>query len=63
MDGYSVDWVEWGDYVILVIEQYQYDCVFLDCGLLYVIGDDILLKVCGKNFLIFVIFFIVCDSI
>ena len=30
MDGYSIDWVERGDYAISAIDQHEYDCVLLD---------------------------------
>lgn len=63
MDGYSVDWVERGDHAILAIEQHQYDCVLLDRGLPHATGDDILLKVRGKNLSTPVIFLTARDSI
>ena len=63
MDGYSVDWVERGDHAILAIEQHHYDCVLLDRGLPHATGDDILLKVRGKNLSTPVIFLTARDSI
>lgn len=42
MDGYSVDWVERGDYALRAIEQHHYDCVLLDRGLPKQSGDAIL---------------------
>ncbi|WP_130803000.1 response regulator transcription factor [Acinetobacter ihumii] len=42
MDGYSVDWVERGDYAIAAIEQHRYDCILLDRGLPKSTGDDVL---------------------
>lgn len=43
LDGYSVDWVERGDYAIAAIEQHQYDCILLDRGLPKSTGDDVLI--------------------
>ena len=40
LDGYSVDWVEWGDHAILAVEQHQYDCILLDRGLPKASGDE-----------------------
>ena len=42
MDGYSVDWVDRGDYAIAAIEQHQYDCILLDRGLPKSTGDEVL---------------------
>ena len=63
MDGYSVDWVERGDHAILAIEQHQSSGVVLDRGLPHATGDDILLKVRGKNLSTPVIFLTARDSI
>ncbi len=43
MDGYSVDWVERGYYMLFwLLEQHHYDCVLLDRGLPKVTGEEIL---------------------
>lgn len=42
MDGYSVDWVDRGDYAIHAASQQYYDCILLDRGLPQASGDDIL---------------------
>ena len=42
MDGYSVDWVDRGDYAIHAASQQHYDCILLDRGLPQATGDDIL---------------------
>lgn len=42
MDGYSVDWVDRGDYAIHAASQQHYDCILLDRGLPQASGDDIL---------------------
>ena len=55
--------MERGDHAILAIEQHQYDCVLLDRGLQHATGDDILLKVRGKNLSTPVIFLTARDSI
>ncbi|MCG2937586.1 response regulator transcription factor, partial [Escherichia coli] len=42
LDGYTVDWVERGDYAIAAIEQHEYDCILLDRGLPKATGDQVL---------------------
>ncbi|HEX5381819.1 MAG TPA: response regulator transcription factor [Acinetobacter sp.] len=63
MDGYSVDWVERGDYAIHAIQQHQYDCVLLDRGLPQATGDDILKTIRKRQQDIPVIFITARDSI
>jgi len=42
LDGYSVDWVERGDYAMTALKQHDYECILLDRGLPYASGDEIL---------------------
>ncbi|USE84853.1 response regulator transcription factor [Acinetobacter tibetensis] len=63
MDGYSVDWVDRGDYAIHAIQQHQYDCVLLDRGLPQATGDDILKTIRKRQQDIPVIFITARDSI
>ncbi|TCM67326.1 DNA-binding response OmpR family regulator [Acinetobacter calcoaceticus] len=63
MDGYSVDWVERGDYAILAIEQHHYDCVLLDRGLPQASGDQILTALRHRKIQSPVIFITAKDSI
>ncbi|ENW07614.1 response regulator transcription factor [Acinetobacter beijerinckii] len=63
MDGYSVDWVERGDYVIAAIEQHQYDCILLDRGLPQALGDDILKTIRRQNMKTPVIFITAKDHV
>jgi two-component system OmpR family response regulator len=63
MDGYSVDWVDRGDYAIHAIEQHQYDCILLDRGLPQATGDDILKTIRTRQQGIPVIFITARDSI
>jgi two-component system OmpR family response regulator len=63
MDGYSVDWVDRGDYAIHAIQQHQYDCVLLDRGLPQATGDDILKTIRTRQQGIPVIFITARDSI
>ena len=63
MDGYSVDWVDRGDYAIHAIEQHQYDCILLDRGLPQATGDDILKTIRPRQQGIPVIFITARDSI
>lgn len=63
MDGYSVDWVDRGDYAIHAIEQHQYDCILLDRGLPQATGDDILKTIRTRQQDIPVIFITARDSI
>ena len=63
MDGYSVDWVERGDFALHAIEQHDYDCVLLDRGLPKSSGDQILQAIRNKNLETPVIFITAKDSI
>ena len=63
MDGYSVDWVDRGDYAIHAIKQHQYDCILLDRGLPQATGDDILKTIRTQQQGIPVIFITARDSI
>lgn len=63
MDGYSVDWVERGDYAILALEQHNYDCILLDRGLPKVTGDEILKRIVQLHPLTPVLFITARDSI
>ncbi|OTG82104.1 DNA-binding response regulator [Acinetobacter sp. ANC 5054] len=63
MDGYSVDWVERGDYAILALEQHNYDCILLDRGLPKVTGDEVLKRIVQLHPLTPVLFITARDSI
>ena len=63
MDGYSIDWVERGDFAISAIEQHQYDCVLLDRGLPKATGDEILQALRKKQLNTPVIFLTARDSV
>ncbi|AYA04755.1 DNA-binding response regulator [Acinetobacter sp. WCHAc010034] len=63
MDGYSIDWVERGDYAIAAMEQHQYDCVLLDRGLPRATGDEILQALRKKQLNTPVIFLTARDSV
>ena len=63
MDGYSIDWVERGDFAISAIDQHQYDCVLLDRGLPKATGDEILQALRKKQLNTPVIFLTARDSV
>lgn len=63
MDGYSIDWVERGDFAISAINQHQYDCVLLDRGLPKATGDEILQALRKKQLNTPVIFLTARDSV
>ncbi len=63
MDGYSIDWVDRGDYAISAIDQHQYDCVLLDRGLPKATGDEILQALRKKQLNTPVIFLTARDSV
>ena len=56
LDGYSVDWVERGDYAMTALKQHDYECILLDRGLPYASGDEIL-KPCDNIRLRLLLFF------
>lgn len=63
MDGYSVDWVDRGDYAIHAVAQHHYDCILLDRGLPQATGDDILKSIRTNQQGVPVIFITARDSI
>lgn len=63
MDGYSVDWVDRGDYAIHAASQQHYDCILLDRGLPQATGDDILKNIRNLQHTTPVIFITARDSI
>ena len=63
MDGYSVDWVDRGDYAIHAVAQHNYDCILLDRGLPQATGDDILKSIRTNQQGVPVIFITARDSI
>lgn len=63
MDGYSVDWVERGDYAIAAFKQHQYDCILLDRGLPKATGDDVLAALRQHQSLTPVIFITAQDQV